>query len=190
MRLSLCAALIALVACSRRAPSPTSTTPPALAALSSLRDALQRGELAGAVDPEALARAELLERLARLHDIQEDHQRGVTDDGWRRALAEIHAGSNPAGLRREFSQARALLGTGPCAETARTPLPEALSDVATMRPTWPAWVDAEVRAPIARRAANARAGDFRCEGGSGAFRAVFLPREEGEGLVVARLTAR
>ena len=36
MRLSLCAALIALVACSRRAPSPTSTTPPALAALSSL----------------------------------------------------------------------------------------------------------------------------------------------------------
>lgn len=189
MRLSLCAALIALVACSRRAPSPTSTTPPTLAALSSLRDALQRGELTGAVDSEALARAELLERLARLHDIQEDHQRGVTDDGWRRALAEIHAGSNPAGLRREFSQARALLGVGPCVEVARSPLPEALSDVATMRPTWPAWV-AEVRAPIARRASNARAGDFRCEGGSGAFRAVFLPREEGDGLVVARVTSR
>lgn len=188
MRLALWAAL--LIACSRSAPSPTPATPPTLAALSSLRGALQRDELTGAVDSETLARAELLERLARLHDIQEDHQRGVTDDGWRRALAEIHAGSNPAGLRREFSRARDLLGAGPCVEVARTPLPDALSEVATMRPTWPAWVDIEVRAPIAQRAASARAGDFRCEGGSGVFRAVFLPRAEGDGLVVARVTAR
>jgi hypothetical protein len=181
-------ALVALSACRHSTAEPPA---PTLAALSALRDALDRNELRGAVDPITLARAELLERLARMHDLQDDPDAvGITEDGWRRALANLDATYARAGLSREFNRARPLLGTGPCAQTERAPLPSALSPVASRRPTWPAFVDAEVRAPIARRAEGARAATFRCEGGSGAFLAVFLPREEGEGLVVARITAR
>lgn len=181
-------ALVALAACRR---STAETPAPTLAALSVLRDALARNELRGAVDPLPLARAELLERLARMHDLQEDRDAvGITEDGWRRALANLDASYARAGLAREFNRARPLLGTGPCAQTSATPLPDALSPVTSRRPTWPAFVDTEVRAPIARRADRARAATFRCEGGSAEFLAVFLPREEGDGLVVARITAR
>lgn len=187
--LRLAGVLVALAACrnTRSDPQP----PPAVAALHALRDAIDRDDPAGAVDPVTLARAELLERLAHMHDLQDERDAvGITEDGWRRSLATIDATYNAAGLRREFLAARALLGSGRCAQTAPAPLPDAIAPVTSRRPTWPAFVETDVRAPIVRRAAGARAGEFRCEGASRAFRAVFLPKESGDGLVVARITAR
>lgn len=168
-----------------------SAAPPTLAALAALRDAFDRNDLARATDPEALARAELLQRLSELHAIQEERvPLGITVDGWQRALDDIHARYAPAGLAREFEPARGLLGNGRCAQTAPASVPDALSPVASTRPTWPPFVEQTVRAPLAQRARGARAGEFRCEGGSGAFRAVFLPAPTGDGLVVARVTGR
>ncbi len=185
----LAGALVALAACRHTSsdPQPSRT----VAALHALRDALDRDDPAGAVDPVTLARAELLERLAHMHDLQDERDAvGITEDGWRRALATIDATYNTAGLRREFLSARGLLGSGRCSQIAPAPLPDALAPVTSQRPTWPAFVEREVRAPVVRRAEDARAGDFRCEGGSGPFRAVFLPRESGDGYVIARVTAR
>lgn len=184
----LCLAATLLAACER---APASDAPPTLAALAALRDAFDRNGLARAVDPEALARAELLQRLGELHVIQEERvPLGITADGWQRALDDIHARYSPAGIGREFEPARGLLGNGRCTQTAPASVPDALNPVASARPTWPPFVEQSVRAPLVQRARGARAGEFRCEGGTGAFRAVFLPAPSGDGLVVARITGR
>jgi len=184
----LCLVAVLLAACGR---APAVATPPTLAALAALRDAFDRNDLARATDPEALARAELVHRLAELHAIQEESvPLGVTADGWRRALDDIHTRFANAGLLREFEPARGLLGNGRCAQTAPASVPDALNPVASARPTWPPFVEQSVRAPLAQRARGARAGEFRCEGGTAAFRAVFLPSPSGDGLVVARITVR
>jgi len=184
----LCLVAALLAACGR---TPAVATPPTLTALAALRDAFDRNDLARATDPEALARAELLQRLSELHAIQEERvPLGITADGWQRALDDIHARSSPAGLLREFEAARGLLGNGRCTQSAPASVPDALNPVASVRPTWPPFVEQRVRAPLAQRARGARAGEFRCEGGTGAFRAVFLPAPSGDGLVVARITGR
>lgn len=126
--------------------------------------------------------------MARMHDIQEERTpTGATEAGWRRLLDDIHGRYDEAGVRREFAPSRALLGDGRCAETRAAPLPEALAAVPTPRGSWPGFVTSEVRDPLVRVAAGARAGVFRCDGGSGAFQAVFVPGDGG--LRVARITA-
>jgi hypothetical protein len=174
-----------LVACAKPAPpSPT------VAALARLHDALAGGDLAAATGSVTLARAELLAQMARMHDIQEGHGDvgGASEAGWRVMLADLDAHARGASLAREFAPARGLLGDGRCTELRTTPLPDALAQVATPRPTWPAFAAAEVRAPLVAAAARAKAGEYRCAGSGRVFRAVFVPGGEG-GLVVARVEA-
>jgi hypothetical protein len=184
MRRALVACLLVAACAKPRPPSPTA------AALARLHGALASGDLAAATGTVPLARAELLAQMARMHDIQAEHgdSRGATELGWRTMLADLDAHAQGASLAREFAAARALLGDGRCAELRAVALPEALAHVATPRPTWPAFVAAEVRAPLVALVAQAKAGEYRCEGSGRVFRAVFVPGGDGE-LVVARVEA-
>lgn len=176
-------ALLALASCARPRPPD-----PEAAALARLRAALPNGDLAGATGTATLARAELLAQMARMHDIQLDHGEptGATAAGWRTLLADIEGHARGAGLARTFRDARTLLGDGRCVRVGPAALPDALAQVAEPRGSWPPFVALEVRAPLVRDAARSRAGVFRCEGGSGPARAVFVPGP-GDALVVARI---
>jgi len=185
MRRLLAACLLVAGSCAKpRPPSPT------VAALARLHGALQGGDLAAATGSVTLARAELLTQMARMHDIQAEHGEvtGATEAGWRTMLADLDAHAQGAALAREFAAARALLGDGRCAELQAVALPDALAQVAEPRSTWPAFVAAEVRAPLVAAAARAKAGEYRCEGSGRGLRAVFVPGADGA-LVVARVVA-
>lgn len=178
-----------LVACTRAtAPAPRS---PQVEALLRLHDAVARGTLEYEVAPVPLARAELLRRLAYVHDSQEEPApSNITEAGLRRALDDIDANARGAGLAREFARAVTLLGNGRCHEVRALPLPDALAAVPTVRASWPTLATTALHAPIARLAARSRAGVFRCEGGPASFQAVFVPKEHhATALVVARLEA-
>ncbi len=182
----LALALLAL-GCTR---SPTPPPDGPVEALAALHRALTAGGDVRAVsDTEALAQAELLQRLTLLHDLQEEHvPLGVTEQGWRRALDDLHAHNTADEVRRAFQPAVPLLGNGRCTVLGPAPLPDALAPLASPRPTWPAFVRDTVRPPLEARARRARAVEARCDEGRGTFRAVFLPRSaDDRALVVVRV---
>jgi hypothetical protein len=179
--------VFALLSCTRQTAREQPSPPQALAAL---REAIQRGDPTPATDALSLAQAEFLQRMTLVHDIQHGHvgevAAGVSETGWRSMLAELATAHTAPRLMREFGPALDVLGNGRCTQLAPAALPEALASIAPERPTWPSFVVPEVRTPLALRVRHSVAGDFRCEGSTRTFRAIFIPRADGS-LAVARI---
>jgi hypothetical protein len=179
--------LCALLSCTRQAVREQPSTTRSLAAL---REAIQRGDPTPATDVLSLAQAEFLQRMSLLHDVQQGHvgdtPAGVSEAGWRRMLSELATVSTAPRLMREFGPALDVLGNGHCTQVAPAALPDTLASIAPERPTWPAFAAPEVRTPLELHVRGSVAGDFRCEGSTKVFRAIFIPRTDGT-LAVARI---
>lgn len=186
---ALAALACALVtACTKPPPPPPRASPEA--ALLRLHDALvdSNARVLAVTAPQVIPEAEMLARMALLHDIQERHPQSFTASGWESAHADLVAMHDEARTRQAFQHARNLLGNGRCTLAGDASVPETLAPLVESRPSWPAPATA-LRDALARRTAGARAGTYRCEGSTQTFRAVFVPTAPPDGtLVVAAIT--
>ena len=186
---ALAALACALVtACTKPPPPPPRASPEA--ALLRLRDALadSNARVLAVTAPAVIPEAEMLTRMALLHDIQERHPQGFSASGWESAHADLVAMHDEPRTREAFNRTRSLLGSGRCARAGDASVPETLAPLVAARPSWPAPATA-LRDALARRTSGARAGIYRCEGSTQTFRAVFVPADPPDGtLAVATIT--
>lgn len=187
-RSTLAALACALVtACAKRPPVPPRASPEA--ALLRLHDALvdPNARVLAVTAPRVIPEAEMLTRMALVHDIQERHPQGFSASGWESAHADLVAMHDEPRTREAFNRTRDLLGNGRCTHAGDASVPETLAPLVASRPSWPAPATA-LRDALARRTSGARAGTYRCTGSTQTFRAVFIPAEPPDGtLVVAAI---
>ncbi|MEI8255689.1 MAG: hypothetical protein WCJ30_08460 [Deltaproteobacteria bacterium] len=159
-------ASLALVAASGcRKPPPSARTPEGTLAL--LRASLATGNPA----IERVSDVRLLSEARALLQARELQDRigvPITTSGVNLAIGEHAPETDP---QRAFAGVLPMLGSGHCVRIGDAPVPDLIRPVPEPGEHWPQRV-LDMQVSVARRAQNAIAGDYRCDGGP-SFGAVF-----------------
>ncbi len=159
-------ALLALAAAAGcRKPPPSARTPEGTLAL--LRTALASGHpsLDHVSDARLIPEAGALQQA---RDLEDRMGVPITTAGLNRVISEHAAEIDPL---RAFAGVLPMLGAGHCVRIGDAPVPDIIRPVPEPGLNWPQHVR-DLQVSVARRAQNAVAGDYRCDGGL-SFGAVF-----------------
>lgn len=165
LRLVVVGSVLFAVASGCRKSAPSARTPEGTLAL--LRASLATGNppLERVSDVRLIPEARALQQA---RDIEDRMGVQITASGVNLVIGEHAPELDP---RRVFAGVLQLLGSGRCVRIGDAPVPDVIRPVPAPGLNWPQRVT-DLQVSVARRAQNAVAGDFRCDGGP-SFGAVF-----------------